>query len=48
MYARPMPAGVGEKGATSESWQHGAGDTCFERTIDPERYPPYSKPTKGL
>ncbi len=21
-----------------ENWQHGAGDTCFTRTIDPERY----------
>ena len=24
----------------SENWQHGAGRTCFERTIDPELYPP--------
>ncbi len=22
-----------------ENWQHGAGETCFARTIDPERYP---------
>lgn len=22
-----------------ENWQHGAGETCFSRTIDPERYP---------
>lgn len=22
-----------------QNWQHGAGDTCFKRTIDPERYP---------
>jgi hypothetical protein len=23
-----------------DSWEHGAGRTCFERTIDPELYPP--------
>ncbi len=28
---------------TNENWQHGAGEHCFERTIDPERYPPYNK-----
>lgn len=22
------------------SWEHGIGETCFSRTIDPERYPP--------
>lgn len=26
------------------NWQHGAGLVCFERTIDPELYPPHSKP----
>lgn len=30
-------------GPDGENWQHGAGDACFERTIDPERYPPYTK-----
>jgi hypothetical protein len=25
----------------SENWQHEAGEQCFERTIDPERYPPF-------
>lgn len=24
----------------SDSWEHEAGETCFERTIDPDRYPP--------
>lgn len=33
--------GVGKP--ISESWQHTGGETCFERTIDPDRYPPYSK-----
>jgi Domain of unknown function (DUF5671) len=27
----------------AESWKHGVGRTCFERTIDKELYPPYSK-----
>lgn len=27
----------------SENWEHQAGRTCFERTLDPERYPPYAK-----
>lgn len=26
-----------------ENWVHGAGRTCFDRTIDPELYPPASK-----
>lgn len=30
-------------GAQDESWQHGAGRFCFERTIDPSRYPPLNK-----
>jgi len=27
-----------------ETWNHTAGENCFDRTIDPERYPPYEKP----
>lgn len=27
-----------------ENWMHGAGEQCFERTIDPERYPVFEKP----
>lgn len=30
-------------GYTEENWMHEAGETCFARTIDPERYPPFSK-----
>jgi hypothetical protein len=26
-----------------DNWKHEAGEACFDRTIDPERYPPYSK-----
>lgn len=32
-----------EKPGLPDSWDHRAGRTCFERTIDPERYPPFSK-----
>lgn len=26
-----------------ENWKHDVGEACFDRTIDPERYPPYEK-----
>lgn len=39
-YPYPAPGGVGE------NWNHDAGRTCYERTIDPKVYPPYPKPTK--
>lgn len=38
-----IPRPVMEKGIEGDSWQHGAGEVCFDRTIDPERYPPFSK-----
>lgn len=38
-----MPAGVGQKMGVVDNWQHGAGETCFTRSIDPERYPPINK-----
>src|SRR3989344_1016224 len=28
---------------SAENWEHTAGRVCFERTLDPERYPPYAK-----
>ena len=31
-------------GTLEGNFQHGSGEQCFDRTIDPERYPPYSKP----
>jgi K+-sensing histidine kinase KdpD len=38
------PAGVGiEKIALQDNWQHGAGQVCFDRTIDPAFYPPMNK-----
>ncbi len=27
-----------------QNWDHAAGEVCFDRTIDPERYPPFTKP----
>ncbi len=30
-------------GGKNESWDHNVGRTCFERTIDPELYPPFAK-----
>ncbi|MEX2029010.1 MAG: DUF5671 domain-containing protein [Candidatus Paceibacterota bacterium] len=38
-YPYPMPG-------VNESWDHQEGRTCFERTIDPELYPPYPKPER--
>ncbi len=29
-----------------ENWKHPAGDHCYSRTIDPERYPPFEKPVR--
>ncbi len=43
IYAAPRPVAVEGKGVESDSWQHAAGEVCFDRTIDPERYPPFSK-----
>ncbi len=31
-------------GGINQSWDHEAGRTCFERTIDKNIYPPYPKP----
>ncbi len=38
--AKPYPMG---EGALAENWEHPAGRACFERTLDPDRYPPYAK-----
>lgn len=27
-----------------ENWKHPSGEHCYDRTIDPERYPPFPKP----
>jgi hypothetical protein len=41
MSSMPYPAP-----SQGESWDHEAGRSCFQRTIDPDLYPPYPKPTK--
>ena len=33
-------------GIDGDTWQHGAGAVCFDRTIDPDLYPPYPRPIK--
>ena len=40
----PMPTEPMTNGKEiQDNWQHGTGEACFDRTIDPERYPPYPK-----
>lgn len=34
------------KGESVDNWHHAAGRVCFDRTIDPERYPPVKKEPK--
>lgn len=36
------PSGVNGKGI-ADTWQHETGEVCFDRTIDPDLYPPLSK-----
>lgn len=43
-YAEPMGRSVG----MDQKWIHGVGQTCFERVIDPELYPPLNPKTKTL
>lgn len=43
-YAKETSAVAYPVGGMNESWNHEAGRTCFERTIDKDIYPPYPKP----
>lgn len=43
---RTVPVAPTTVGAKQENWQHGAGEVCFVREIDPQLYPPLSKQTK--
>ncbi|MSU74522.1 hypothetical protein EXS57_01950 [Candidatus Kaiserbacteria bacterium] len=38
-----MPTPVGDKGMMQDNWSHSAGTVCFDRTIDPSFYPPFTK-----
>jgi hypothetical protein len=40
--ARPVEPAYGTKGQ-DDNWAHAAGEACFSRSIDPERYPPLTK-----
>ena len=40
--ARPVEPGI-DGDMSYAPWNHGTGDMCFDRTIDPERYPLYKK-----
>jgi Domain of unknown function (DUF5671) len=40
MITVPEPASLGGGTPVSDNWSHGAARTCFERTIDPQKYPP--------
>ncbi|MDP3963703.1 MAG: DUF5671 domain-containing protein [bacterium] len=43
-YSQAVPRPVGPFGEQmGEAWEHGAGEKCFERTIDPQLYPPYNQ-----
>lgn len=43
-YSRTEPMmPMGMKGALMDSWQHGAGVSCFDRTIDPSFFPPLTR-----
>ena len=40
--ARPVELVASGK-PIEDSWTHAVGEVCFDRSIDPERYPPYPK-----
>lgn len=44
MMAEDSVSSPGYPGGVNESWDHEAGRTCYERTIDPDLFPPYPKP----
>lgn len=37
-----MPSSPVKPIGNSDNWEHGAGSVCFERTIDPDLYPPFN------
>lgn len=40
------PSSIYTGGIENPNWGHAAGEVCFERTIDPERYPLVTKPVR--
>lgn len=41
-----VPVMPGEKGMVQDNWYHDAGRQCYTRTIDPDLYPPITKPVR--
>ncbi len=41
--ANPRISNVMKYGLENENWNHAEGVNCFERTVDPERYPIFNK-----
>lgn len=39
----PVPVGIDPM---NDNWKHAAGETCFDRTIDPDLFPPLNKGLK--
>jgi hypothetical protein len=46
--SNPESMPVRAYGPIEGNWDHGSGEVCFDRSIDPERYPPYGKPSPVL
>lgn len=42
-YAEDVAVSYPSFGGINESWDHSVGEKCFERTIDPDIYPPFEK-----
>lgn len=42
-FSRPVSV---YKNSINENWQHGVGRVCFERTVDPDLYPPLNATVK--
>lgn len=42
-WGKGEPMSARAYGTLESDWAHGAGEMCYTRTIDPERYPPYTK-----
>ncbi|HEY4496019.1 MAG TPA: DUF5671 domain-containing protein [Candidatus Paceibacterota bacterium] len=45
-YPTPMPIYDGVGGGIADNWEHNIGRYCFERVIDPDKYPPINKERK--
>ncbi|HYF13330.1 MAG TPA: DUF5671 domain-containing protein [Candidatus Paceibacterota bacterium] len=46
--ARPIENVPAPLGGQVDNWSHSAGRHCYNRTIDPELYPPFQKPAPDI